>query len=95
MLPKIAIICFFISVNIGVFILDGWLVKKNHKNILVTSDISFSLVIAVCSFSIALIKKKKKLGRRDIRIYFQDGISDHTHLWGRVDLLFWAVLWNL
>lgn len=55
MLPKIAIICFFISVNIAVFILDGWLVKKNHKNILVTSDISFSLVITVCSFSIALI----------------------------------------
>lgn len=71
MLPKIAIICFFISVNIAVFILDGWLVKKNHKNILVTSDISFSLVIAVCSFSIALIKKKKSWGGETLESIFR------------------------
>jgi len=44
MLPKIVIICFFISINIAVFILEGWLLKKKKirsklKNIVVISHI--------------------------------------------------------
>lgn len=62
MLPKIVIICFFISINISLFVLEEWLLKgkKNKqqsklKNTLLVSHIKSSLVISVYNFPIAPI----------------------------------------
>lgn len=64
MLPKIVIICFFISINISLFVLEEWLLKekkpnkKNQskvKNILLVSHIKFSLLISVYNFPMAPI----------------------------------------
>lgn len=62
MLPKIVIICFFISINISLFVLEEWLLKEKKKkkpsklkNILLVSHVKFSLVISVYNFPIAPI----------------------------------------
>lgn len=62
MLPKIVIICFFISINVSLFVLEEWLLKEKKKkqqsklkNILLVFHIKFSPVISVYNFPIAPI----------------------------------------